>query len=104
MAAATFVSGVTGSSVFLFLGWPVGIASRVSMKWFDAGFDRVVAASMVVSVTTVGGSGAAIPILQTGFATHPAQSTSNMQVTSTGGAGFSSFFGITTLLARLMSG
>ncbi len=62
------------------------------------GLALVIGASMVISMTLAGLSGAAIPMLLTALKQDPAQSSSIILTTVTDVAGFLSFLGIATLL------
>ena len=68
----------------------------------SAGLALVIGISMVLSMSIAGLAGALIPMALTAVRQDPAQSSSVILTTVTDVAGFFSFLGIATLLARLL--
>ncbi|MEZ5730133.1 MAG: magnesium transporter [Burkholderiaceae bacterium] len=92
-ATAGFVNGI---AVALTCGIGVYVWSR------SLGLVLVIMLSMVLAMVIAGLAGAIVPILLRRFGQDPAQSSSIVLTTVTDIAGFFSFLGIATLLARLL--
>ena len=73
------------------------------LVWSDSyGLALIIAISMVLSMIVAGIAGSAIPIVLTMLRQDPAQSSSIILTTVTDVAGFFSFLGIATVLARMI--
>ena len=91
--AAGFVNG---------LGVAVCCALGVFLWSQNPGLALIIGLAMIVSMTIAGTAGALVPILLKRFSLDPAQASSIVLTTVTDIAGFMSFLGIATLLARLL--
>ena len=97
VAAKEVLAGAgNGAAVALTTAAAVYLWSR------SAGLALVIGASMILSMTLAGLSGAAIPMLLTAWRQDPAQSSSILLTTVTDVVGFFSFLGIATLLSGLL--